>query len=520
MRRPDGNTLPTGASSGLGNTTSVDPTSNLSFRLGIPTLPLTGTYTVLITPASNTTGSIQFTLWKDVDTGTLDLDVPKTATVAFGNEQVRMTFAGLIGQSLGVDIANASFGGTVQVIAPNGATQSGPTTFGPAGLGIRTGTLAQSGTYTVIVVPASGATGSLQATLWSDVGGTLTVGALNSVGIVHRNQQSRMSFAGTAGQNLGLDLSNILGFTGGTIQVIAPNGGAQTPPTTFSTAAGIGLRTGTLTQTGSYTVIVVPASAATGTFNLRLWSDVTDSLTIDSPYQLNIPFRNQQARLPFNVTAGQNLGVELGGLTVANIVQVINPNGVALSQVTFTPTATGIGGRIGTLAQGGTYTLVIQQAAGASGTGVERCIRHAGGGRSERCDGAVQEPAGPHDVRGSGRPEHGGGPRECRLRRHGAGDRAERSGAVATGDVYCGGDLDTRRRRPHSVGDLHGDHRSRIGGDWWHPGHALERRDRCADNRCAIPAEHHLSPSVCAATVRWDGRPEPQDHLDRRDLAR
>src|SRR5438876_625543 len=33
VRRPDGNTLPTGASSGLGNTTSVDPTSNLSFRL-------------------------------------------------------------------------------------------------------------------------------------------------------------------------------------------------------------------------------------------------------------------------------------------------------------------------------------------------------------------------------------------------------------------------------------------------------------------------------------------------------
>src|SRR5439155_1293860 len=69
VRRPDGNTLPTGASSGLGNTTSVDPTSKLFPYTTLFRSPLTGTYTVLITPASNTTGSIQFTLWKDVDTG-------------------------------------------------------------------------------------------------------------------------------------------------------------------------------------------------------------------------------------------------------------------------------------------------------------------------------------------------------------------------------------------------------------------------------------------------------------------
>ena len=55
---------------------------------------MTGTYKVLVNPVQNSTGSVQLTLWKDVDGGTLDLDVPKTATVTFVNQQARMTFAG------------------------------------------------------------------------------------------------------------------------------------------------------------------------------------------------------------------------------------------------------------------------------------------------------------------------------------------------------------------------------------------------------------------------------------------
>src|SRR5437660_3223412 len=40
--------------------------SDFSLRLGAGALPLSGTYTVVVTPGNGTPGSIQFTLWKDV----------------------------------------------------------------------------------------------------------------------------------------------------------------------------------------------------------------------------------------------------------------------------------------------------------------------------------------------------------------------------------------------------------------------------------------------------------------------
>src|SRR2546425_1054872 len=125
VRRPDGNTLPTGASSGLGNTTSVDPTSSLSFRLGVPALPLTGTYTVLITPASNTTGSIQFTLWKDVEGGELALDMPKSVTTVYRQQLARLTFSGTASDStLGMEVKGVTLpaGSSFVVRRPDGNT--------------------------------------------------------------------------------------------------------------------------------------------------------------------------------------------------------------------------------------------------------------------------------------------------------------------------------------------------------------------------------------------------------------
>src|SRR3989442_8176350 len=103
VRRREGNTLPRGACSGIGNTTSVDPTSNLSFRLGVPALPLTGTYTVLITPASNTTGSIQFTLWKDVK-GSVPAGTPPQLVIKFCHQQAPLPIFGSTAHNLSISL--------------------------------------------------------------------------------------------------------------------------------------------------------------------------------------------------------------------------------------------------------------------------------------------------------------------------------------------------------------------------------------------------------------------------------
>jgi len=218
----------------------------------------------------------------------------------------------------------------------------------------------------LVIQQAAGASGTAaQVTVWSDVSGTLAVGAPNDVTVLFKNQQVRMTFAGVAGQNLGVDLANAA--FGGTVQVIAPNGAAQSQQATF-TAAGISIRAGAaLTQSGTYTVIIVPASGATGGIRVTLWSDVTDALTIGAPFQLNITFRLQFAQLRFDGTAGQNLRITLTGVTLpaSSVLQVLRPDGAAVVNVSFG--AAGITADIPTLTSTGVHTVSIVP--GGQGTG-------------------------------------------------------------------------------------------------------------------------------------------------------
>jgi len=105
-------------------------------------------------------------------------------------------------------------------------------------------------------------------------------------------------------------------------------------------------------------------TGATGTLTATLWRDVPDLLTIDASFDLNIAFNNQQARLRFNGTAGQNLGVNISPLTLgASTVQVLGPSGAPIA---IGPQASG--GQISVAVPAGTVTGISMQALPATGT--------------------------------------------------------------------------------------------------------------------------------------------------------
>ncbi len=330
-------------------------------------LPATGSYGIRITSLGGA-GSATVRAFNDIS-GTLAQDGSVDLSFTNPGQAARFRFTGAIGDRLGIDLSNVTLpaGGTLKVFRPDGALA----TYGAIptinGVGVRIPELTQAGTYVAEVTPSGSGTGSVRMTLWRDVPGTLAIGELKNVTIAYRNQAVRMSFAGMQGQEVGLDLSELVGFSSGDMTVLRPDGvGAGYGA--FATAAGVGVRISQLPQSGNYTVLIFPTANATGTFKLRLWRDVNDALTVDTPYLLNVPNRKQLARLTFSATTGQELGLDLSAVSFSTggIVEVIRDSDGAQITGRVFDAGTGTSFRIGALA-GGAYTVLITPDSGASG---------------------------------------------------------------------------------------------------------------------------------------------------------
>jgi YD repeat-containing protein len=360
--------------------TSFNTAAGIGAR--IPTISQAGNYTVIASFASNATGTLQLTLWGDVDDA-LSVGTPFALSLSYRNQSSRQPFTGTAGQNLGVDITPGTLvsGGSLLVQRVSDGAQLVNTSIpaGTLGGSVRIPPLAVSGAYTVIFSPNGGATGTATLTLWRDVPGTLAVGELNNVTIAYRNQNARPGFAGVAGQNLGLDLSSLSGFTSGQVSVIREFDGASiVNSASFSSAQGIGVRIPPLSQTGNYTVWVAPAANSTGSFNLRLWKDVDDALSIDgAAYPLSLAYRNQQARLPFTGASGDRLAVELSGVTLpgGGVLNVIRGSDGAFLVNSASFGAAGGTFTIPDLSVAGPYTVNIVPNSAGTGTMNVRVFR-------------------------------------------------------------------------------------------------------------------------------------------------
>jgi subtilisin family serine protease len=137
------------------------------------TLPVGGTYTVLVDPQDEDTGGMTLTL-HDVPpdlVGTLLLGEPPVGlTIETPGQNARLTFAGTAGQRLALTVANVLLGTSSCCAAKLSVTKSdGTTLLAPSYFGRRGATFSllppTSGTYMVLVDPQAGETGGLTLAL-------------------------------------------------------------------------------------------------------------------------------------------------------------------------------------------------------------------------------------------------------------------------------------------------------------------------------------------------------------------
>ena len=323
--------------------------------LHVSSLPVTGTYTIMVLPGPNT-GNAPLTLSQDLNLGTVQINgASVNVTIARQGQRVRLTFSGSTGQRLTIGTVNATRQATYSVLNPDGSQlvsqllESGTLTMPP---------LPTTGTYTILIDPDHGIPMSVTVALSSDITGTIVIGgAAAPVTITEPWQRARLTFDATTGQRLDL------GVTGSTLPnwrttFLAPDGS-----TVMSQIGGNGnsaVHTPLLTQTGTYTLILEPTDPSTGALIYTLSAEVSGTITPGgAAVPVSMTRAGQRARLTFAGAANQRVSLRATSvMTPGATVSLVRADGSGLATF-FTVFAgqTGFGGPV-TLQASGTYAVL------------------------------------------------------------------------------------------------------------------------------------------------------------------
>ena len=355
--------------------------------IDVKTLTAAGTYTILVDPAGTATGSVTLTLY-DVPADFSGSITPNgssvTATMLTRGQNGALTFTGTAGQRIslaGTDGISGQVGlgcdVFVSILKPDGSVLAAPTCMEGTGF-IDVTTLPTAGSYKIVVDPASAATGSVTLTLHdvpADYSGSISVGGSSVTAAMPKpGQNGTLTFSGTSGQRISLLGTNGMSGQIGLMcdvfaKILNPDTSVLVANTCMESTGFID--TQTLPATGTYTIVIDPASYAAGNVTFTLYqvpADSTGTLTIGGsavPVSLLTP--GQNGYLTFSGTASQQVTVRMTSNQIGWVViKLLKPDGTQLA-ITQSPVSN-FNMTPQTLPTTGTYTISIDPKDGAAGT--------------------------------------------------------------------------------------------------------------------------------------------------------
>jgi YD repeat-containing protein len=284
-------TIPSGLNAVIKSPTGVTIThqatlysADLIHRLA--KLTETGTYTVQLIPTANIyspyvgeIGSFNIKLWTDIDAGSVNFGASKDVVFTHSGQGARIKFNAVAGDRLGFEFNNntPAIDYVYTITTATGTTID----YRPGNAGYpfteprAPGVLSYTGEYYVDVLPNSLGAGSVRFNLWKDVQLSLAIDAPlpTVISLPNSLQQSRLSFAGVAGQLLKItftDVSLVNATGNGSVLVLDPAGNAITSFQTLSSVNGLVINLPALSVAGTYTIWAFPDSGGTGVFSVRV----------------------------------------------------------------------------------------------------------------------------------------------------------------------------------------------------------------------------------------------------------
>jgi hypothetical protein len=338
------------------------------------TLPVTGTYTILVDPQGPTTGSVSLTLLAvppDVTASIVPGGAPVSVTTSTPGQNALLTFAGTAGQRVSLVLETACCASRVSILRPGGLTLAGPAFLGFTGGFVDAVTLPVTGTYTVLVDPQSDAVGTMTAKLYDvplDATGTIAAGGGEvTVTTTTPGQDARVTFEGAAGQSVAVEVGPTCCTT--RVSILRPDGTTQVAPKFVGMLGGY-VDGETLPMTGTYTILLDVYGPSTGSMTVALHGVPGDLSATIAPDAVPVTITTQpgqMVRFTFAGTAGERVALEVTTTCCATQVSMLNPNGTTL----VPPTTLGRGGGFldpRTLPASGIYTIVVDPYNADAGT--------------------------------------------------------------------------------------------------------------------------------------------------------
>ncbi|MFP6929428.1 IPT/TIG domain-containing protein, partial [Xanthomonas hortorum pv. gardneri] len=310
---------PTNVSIASGSVSAANPTIHL------PRVSVSGTYLLVLRPSSAPSS------WKLAVEKAPLLAVNGSVlsqTLSAAVQSKRILFNATAGQNLGLALSDLVTPNTTNyayltVYKSDGGAVASQLCYA-ANNGCQTNLVnLEAGTYSAVITPPydGDRTMSFKSTLSTDVTGTLAADKVQALTLGRRGQNGRLSFAGTAGQTMALQVAAQATAPAGrtTYYTVYKPDGAALASTSIGTSSATILNLPNLPVTGTYTVFIDPYQGETLSTQLTLATGTTSGQVTNGAsgsFATSIP--EQSVYLTFTATAGQNLGLALSDLVTPN----------------------------------------------------------------------------------------------------------------------------------------------------------------------------------------------------------
>ena len=342
-------------------------------------IPAAGVYTVKVDPSGRATGSVTLSL-SAATGGITPGGGPVTVSVPSPGGSAQLTFRGVAARSVSVVMSDPTFDGpaTLVIKNPDGTTLGRE--WGVSEYFIDAQTLPATGTYTVTVTADEGVSGGVTLMLYdaTEMTGTLSPGSVANLSFVTPGQNARLTFAGTAGRPISVNVTGSA-IPRASVTLVAPDGtllGSDDAVTLCGEVECPGqafIGPLTLPTTGAYVVTVDPMGHHTGSLSLGVHEvppDLTGTIAPDGPAaQVAVNTPGQNARLTFEAEAGRRFYVKVNEFTFEWFsLAYLNPDGTRGREMSFGRNFVTQIFESDFLPAGGTQTLLIDPLRGTTGT--------------------------------------------------------------------------------------------------------------------------------------------------------
>lgn len=346
--------------------------------IDVKTLPVTGTYKILVDPKYDYTGKAVLRLY-DVPpdpTGTITADgTPVSITTTAPGQNASLTFSGLTGQRVSVHLTSSTYSQAGLKILKPDSTPLYPTAlvFGPAGNLLEPQTLPVDGTYTLVIDPTLLAKGSVTVQLYTVPADPTTAGAadgaVRALTTTAPGQNAYLTFTATAGQRVSVAFS---GSTYGSVKfsLLKPDASPVFSPSLAISPLGTFAGPYVLVA-GTYKVFVDPQLAEVGSVDVKVFdvpADVSGAITPGTPLTVATSAPGQNAVYTFGGTINQRVSLNITNNTYERVaVSILKPDNSALFSPALTVLSTNAFREPTTLPATGTYKLKIDPVDAATG---------------------------------------------------------------------------------------------------------------------------------------------------------